>query len=91
MIEALCTRCNEIFLPHTVMMDDLIHGETYRGTPCGGIGVIQGQWILDLGTPPIDRTLGQTRAVLQQEAHGKAEPNCDDPHCVWHFPMEISA
>ena len=88
MIEAECTRCDETFIPGAITMTDLIHGQTEAEEPCGGIGVIQGQWVLDLSTPPLDRTLGDTRAILQQETHGRLHPGCTDEHCFWHFPPE---
>lgn len=89
LIEAKCTRCTEIFIPHQLTPVDLIHGETNSGQDCGGIGVVQGQWVLDASLPPIDRTLGETRGILEQEMHGMLHPLCDDPDCEFHYPEGI--
>lgn len=87
MLEALCTRCDEIFIPHDVLFKDLIHGETEAGKECGGIGIIQGEWISPLAkelAPQLDKSL--RREQLQFETHGRKEPHCDDPYCVFHHP-----
>lgn len=42
-LEAECTDCGEIFVPNDE--DDTIHGEHDDGTPCGGQGIITGEWI----------------------------------------------
>lgn len=42
--EAKCLRCGETFIPHSEAPEDLIHGETEAGEPCGGTGVITGTW-----------------------------------------------
>lgn len=43
MLEAKCTVCHETFVPNDE--SDTIHGETEQGIPCGGQGVITGEWI----------------------------------------------
>jgi hypothetical protein len=49
MIEATCTVCGEVFNPADE--DDLEHGITDMGEECGGLGVIDGEWLL-LGFDP---------------------------------------
>lgn len=87
MIEADCTRCKGVFVPHGTNLEDLIHGETEAGDECGGIGIIAGEWISPMAkemVPTFDKYL--RREMLQFETHGKAEPDCADPHCVFHHP-----
>lgn len=43
MLEAECIVCQETFVPADE--DDLIHGVHEDGTPCGGQGVITGEWL----------------------------------------------
>ena len=43
MLEAECTKCGDIFIPADE--DDTIHIERSDGTPCGGQGIIVGEWI----------------------------------------------
>ena len=84
MLEAECTRCKEIFVPHGTSPEDLIHGETYAGKDCGGIGVILGDWLIPDKTPSLIENLSE--AVLLQEQHGQAAPFCQDLNCPHHFP-----
>jgi hypothetical protein len=42
-VEAACGGCGETFIPSDED-DDLIHGETVTGKPCGGQGTITGVW-----------------------------------------------
>ena len=86
MIEALCTRCGGTFIPPEVTPEELIHGETEAGTPCGGIGVIQGQWVFQDNAP---KTWPETRYLTKMELHGKEAPHCDDPDCEFHHPELI--
>ena len=83
MLEAVCTRCSEFFVPHGATPEDLIHGETETGKECGGIGIIQGRWILGQAhvTP-----FNLVKSVLAQEKHGKEHPHCEDPDCEFHHP-----
>jgi len=88
MLEALCTRCDEIFVPHSTEPDDLIHGERQYtegeiGIPCGGIGIIQGAWLLPGGKPP---TKEMYDSLAKMEEHGLAAPHCLDPDCEFHHP-----
>jgi hypothetical protein len=85
MIEAECTRCKDIFVPHGVQMEDLIHGETEAGE-CGGIGVIQGFWYAPGEGVLEDRLKAE---VLAQEKHGQEFPNCADSDCEFHHPELI--
>ena len=50
MLEAKCKRCAESFVPADE--NDTIHGEKNNGNPCGGEGVILGEWILLSTTHP---------------------------------------
>lgn len=87
MIEALCTRCNEIFVPHGIDDEDLIHGETYMGVSCGGIGVIQGEWVAsDNDARRMTEEFGELKNLLPIEKHGLEMPHCDDPDCEFHHP-----
>jgi hypothetical protein len=50
MLEARCQKCGEVFVPHSADDEDLVHGEIQYtdgriGEPCGGVGVILGEWI----------------------------------------------
>lgn len=85
MLEAECTRCKEIFVPHGTALEDLIHGETEAGDECGGIGVIAGQWLRP-GSPAEDRLIS---VLTPQEKHGKENPDCEDPDCEFHHPELI--
>lgn len=88
MLEAECTRCKEIFVPHGVEPEDLIHGETFAGEACGGIGVVLGEWTPPGHTPQYyfsDRA-GESLVLTNQEAHGIAEPHCSTPSCEFHHP-----
>lgn len=42
-LQAECTVCNETFVPNDE--DDTIHAEREDGTPCGGLGIITGEWV----------------------------------------------
>jgi hypothetical protein len=86
MLEAECTRCKEIFVPHGTSPEDLIHCYTEDETECGGIGVIQGAWVFS-HEPPLD--FAPLQLVLAQERHGKEFPNCSDPDCEFHHPELI--
>lgn len=49
MLEAQCSKCGEVFVPHSDSEEDLIHGEIQYtegriGEECGGQGTILGQW-----------------------------------------------
>jgi len=44
MLQARCTKCKETFVPEDE--NDLEHGVTEMGDPCGGLGVIEGEWVL---------------------------------------------
>jgi hypothetical protein len=46
MMEAECTKCKETFIPHSEDPDDLIHGVTEAGQECGGVGIVQGEWVV---------------------------------------------
>ena len=83
-MESKCTRCGEIFIPHSTKLEDLIHGETEMGKPCGGIGVIMGLWL----TPGEERDT-YFHSVVVFERHGKDNPHCDDPDCEFHHPELI--
>jgi hypothetical protein len=76
MIEAKCTRCQETFIPHSTKSEDLVHGETEMGRPCGGLGIILGH------TPEV--TLVEDLTLF--EKHAQKMPNCDDPDCEFHHP-----
>lgn len=86
MMEAQCTRCKETFVPHSPDPEDLIHGETEAGTPCGGIGVIQGEWIAPGTQEEYTERVGDMVNLTAQEKHGLEMPNCDSPNCPYHFP-----
>lgn len=89
MLEADCTRCKELFVPHGVEPGDLIHGETEAGDDCGGIGVILGEW-----TPPTGQTLydfEKFKNLTRQELHGVENPNCSDPDCEFHHPEVVES
>jgi hypothetical protein len=85
MLEADCTRCKETFVPLGDDPDDLIHGERLDGKACGGIGIIQGEWVPP-GKPP--RILRWGMILTQQEEHGLQEPDCTEPDCPHHFPRQ---
>ena len=42
-LEAECQKCLQTFNPADE--NDLIHIETAGGNPCGGLGIITGEWI----------------------------------------------
>lgn len=84
MLEAECTRCREVFVPHGIEPEDIIHGETEAGEECGGIGIIQGEWGI-----PGETTWAHHRAITAQEKHGKEYPDCEDPDCEFHHPEVI--
>lgn len=42
MLEAICGKCAETFVPADE--NDVVHGVTENGDPCGGVGVIAGEW-----------------------------------------------
>lgn len=87
MLEAECTRCKEIFVPHGVEPDELIHGETEKGEPCGGIGIIQGQWFAP--GESLENMLHTKMIkfwVAEMEDHGRTMPNCQDRKCEFHHP-----
>lgn len=44
MIEAVCAKCGDTFIPCDE--DDVEHIAREDGTPCGGIGEIVGEWSL---------------------------------------------
>jgi hypothetical protein len=50
MIEAVCRKCGETFIPAGEDPDDLIHGQTEAEEPCGGVGVVVGEWIRTPGS-----------------------------------------
>ena len=81
MLEAKCTRCEEIFVPHGVEPEDLVHVETYAGEDCGGLGIIQGEWIR-----PGDMSSHDYIHLQLLEAHAMEMPFCDDPDCEFHHP-----
>jgi hypothetical protein len=80
MIEAECTRCKETFIPASTDPEDLIHGE------CGGIGVIQGEWIAPGTQEEYTHRVGDMVNLTAQEKHGLEEPNCLDSNCRHHHP-----
>ena len=82
MVEARCTRCKEIFIPSGGELEDLIHGEDQEGDPCGGIGIIQGQW-LTKKTMLLEIDEYMLKAF---EKHGTKFPHCEDPDCEFHHP-----
>lgn len=84
MLEAECTRCEEIFVPHGTDPEDLIHGETYAGEACGGIGVIQGEWYTDR-----PRYYFPEGILTPQEKHGLDAPDCRDSDCEFHHPEVV--
>lgn len=88
MLEADCTRCDETFVPHGVEPDDLIHGDRFDGQFCGGIGVVQGEWVPPGDTPQYyyPTTDGDSMILTPQEAHGLEDPLCSDPDCEFHHP-----
>lgn len=87
MLEAECTRCGETFVPHGVEPEDIIHGETADGDPCGGIGIIQGRWIsLEQAGKTITEKWENFQQLIPFEMHGRDEPSCNDPICKWHHP-----
>jgi hypothetical protein len=89
MIEARCTRCGEIFIPHSIDPPDMIHGQTEAETECGGIGVVEGEWVSPRQIAPESPiAVRLSRFLKQMEVHGKAVPGCTDEHCVWHHPKE---
>lgn len=45
MLEAVCGKCGETFIPHSEEPDDLIHGQTEAEKPCGGQGTVTGEWV----------------------------------------------
>lgn len=83
MLEADCTRCREIFVPHGTDPVDLIHGETYAGKECGGIGIILGAWLTAGGKPPPKELYD---SLNEMETHALEVPHCRDLDCQWHFP-----
>jgi hypothetical protein len=83
MIEAKCTRCGETFIPESTDMEDMIHGQTEQGNPCGGIGVVQGAW----NVPGIVPSEELNQPLTEQEQHGLEEPNCSKPLCIYHYPQ----
>lgn len=87
MLEAECTRCGETFIPHSVDPEDIIHGETAEGEPCGGIGVIQGRWVsLDEAGKSLAKKWENFQRLMPFEKHGQEEPDCNDPTCEYHHP-----
>lgn len=86
MIEAECTRCSEVFVPHGVAPEDLIHGENSKGNECGGIGVIQGFWYPEGSDMTDDEFTVISKGIEMMEKHGQDMPNCDDPDCEFHHP-----
>lgn len=45
MLEAVCGKCGETFIPFSEDADDLIHGVTEAGDDCGGTGTVSGEWV----------------------------------------------
>lgn len=91
LIEAKCTRCGDTFVPHTIELAELIHGERVdTGKECGGIGIVQGQWLTvqELADYPNLSKL-RIKEMAQFERHGRDFPHCADPHCVWHYPEGV--
>lgn len=96
MLEAECTRCHQIFVPHGTDPEDLIHAFTEVGSglllddveevECGGIGVILGEWVPPTGSP--ERLL-ENEDITKQEWHGIESPHCRGKHCVHHHPELI--
>lgn len=85
MLEAKCTRtdCGETFVPHGVDAEDLIHGNRQDGEACGGIGVIQGEWVPPGDTP---QYFHGDEILTVQEIHGIEKPDCAEPQCIHHHP-----
>lgn len=85
MLEAKCTRCDEIFVPHGTDPKDLIH--CFKGADgeeeCGGIGVIQGVWSIKGAKDTVDMKFD---SVVRMERHGMDNPHCSDPDCEYHHP-----
>lgn len=90
MLEAECTRCKEVFVPHDVEPEDLIHAERYDGEDCGGIGIIQGAWLVP-GEGPDNRieTISFRLRIAVMEQHALKKPDCDRPTCKHHHPELI--
>jgi len=81
MLEAICTRCSGVFVPHSTEPEDLVHLVRKDGTDCGGLGIIQGQWTIDGETRLVDY-----RDLQKLEEHARAMPFCEDPDCEFHHP-----
>lgn len=86
MMEAECTRCKETFIPHGTEPIDLLHGDREDGEYCGGIGVIQGEWIAPGTQAEYTEKFGDMVNLTAQEKHGLERPNCDHPDCPYHYP-----
>lgn len=84
LLENRCTRCGEVFIPFGLFPEDMIHGETADGKPCGGIGVLAGQWIAPGTEQKFLKELGEV--LTPQERHGIENPECTDPDCEFHHP-----
>lgn len=85
-IEARCTRCHGTFVPAGTSPEDVIHGEEESGTPCGGIGVIEGEWIAPGTQAQYTETFGRMVNLSPQEKHGLEHPDCSDSDCEFHYP-----
>lgn len=85
MIEAKCTRCNETFIPHSTKDEDQVHGQREDESPCGGLGVIMGEWVGPNERPrmPGDRFWDSLTLL---EKHALEMSNCEDPDCEFHHP-----
>lgn len=88
MLEAECTRCKGVFVPHGTDPEDLIHCYTDEEEECGGIGIILGEWHApDEATLGLDLfDIGEYKNLTAQEKHGVEHPSCDDPDCEFHHP-----
>lgn len=83
-IEAVCTRCKEVFIPHGLDPEEILHGETEAGTPCGGIGDVMGEHLIPGEAPRV--TVKHEQYLDAAATHGWEKPDCDDPDCEFHHP-----
>lgn len=67
-LEALCTRCDEAFNPADE--DDLEHLADANGEPCGGTGILVGEW------HPAGDLSGQARRATSNHMAPIGRPYC---------------